>query len=38
MTLTPVPRAFALNLLDLQSAINRLFENGLISLWLPDGL
>lgn len=36
--MTPATMAFALNLFDLQKAIDRLFENGLIRLWLLDDL
>lgn len=38
MTLTPAPMTFALNLLNLQKAIDRFFDNGLITLWLLDDL
>jgi|LakMenEpi03Aug12_release.lakeMendotaPanAssembly.Ray.scaffolds.fasta_scaffold3043112_2 hypothetical protein len=36
--MTPTPMTFMLNLLDLQKAIDRVFENGLITLWLLDDL
>ena len=36
--MSPTPMTLALSLLDLQSAIDRFFENSLITLWLLDDL